>query len=400
MRVLYHHRTQAEDAQGIHIYEMVGAFRELGHEVEMASLTEVDHAAGKKTKGSRWGFITKWAPAWLYELMGLAYNLYGYRMMSAKIRKNRPDLIYERYSMNTVCGVWASRRFGIPMILEVNAPLAYEQEKLGQLAFKRLARFTERWTCSNSTRTIVVTGVMRDMIAELGVPKEHIVVMTNGINPEEFHPEIDDSEIRRRHGLEGKTVVGFVGWFRPWHGLEMLLEQMRPMLAEREDLRVLLVGDGPAAPFLKEFVEKHGLVEQVVFTGPVKRAEIPAHVAAMDVTVQPSATAYACPMKIIEYMALGKCIVAPNQPNIAEILADGVNCSMFEKEDPESLGAALARVLRSSEERDRLGRAAHDAVQTRGYLWSENARRALDLARGSAGSTQDCPVSSPTELRQ
>ena len=214
MKILYHHRTQAEDAQGIHIHEMVQAFRDLGHDVEIVALVQGERQTTQPTVPSKWKRLTELAPAWLYELMSLTYNLVGYRKLARAIKRNRPGLIYERYALNTFCGIWASRRFGIPLVLEVNAPLRYEQEQLGKLVFKKLARFSERWICSHSTRTLVVSGVMRDMLAAEGVPAEHLTVMLNGIDTRRFHANVSGEEVRQRYRLAGQTVIGFVGWFR------------------------------------------------------------------------------------------------------------------------------------------------------------------------------------------
>jgi len=382
VRILYHHRTRAGDAQGIHIHEIVRAFRELGHDVEVAALADErnDQPGGKKQRRPADRFRA--APAWAYELMSLAYNLYGYRMLRRATKARRPDLLYERYSLNTFCGVWAARRLGVPLILEVNAPLAYEQDALGKLAFRRLARFSERWICSNSTRTIVVTGVMKDLLVEEGVPRERIVVVTNGVDPAKFHPGVQGRQVVARHALEGKLVLGFVGWFRPWHGLEMLLQAFHDARLADLGARLLLVGDGPARPDLDRFIARNGLGDDIVFTGPVAHEDIPAHIAAMDVAVQPSAPEYACPMKIIEYMAMAKCVVAPDQPNIREIVEDGKNGLLFEARNAAELKSTLLRALRESEVRQSMGRNAFETVISRRFLWKDNAERALTLARG------------------
>jgi glycosyltransferase involved in cell wall biosynthesis len=382
VRILYHHRTRAGDAQGIHIHEIVRAFRELGHDVEVAALADErnDQPGGKKQRRPADRFRA--APAWAYELMSLAYNLYGYRMLRRATKARRPDLLYERYSLNTFCGVWAARRLGVPLILEVNAPLAYEQDALGKLAFRRLARFSERWICSNSTRTIVVTGVMKDLLVEEGVPRERIVVVTNGVDPAKFHPGVQGRQVVARHALEGKLVLGFVGWFRPWHGLEMLLQAFHDARLADLGARLLLVGDGPARPDLDRFIARNGLGDDIVFTGPVPHEDIPTHIAAMDVAVQPSAPEYACPMKIIEYMAMAKCVVAPDQPNIREIVEDGKNGLLFEAGNAAELKRTLLRALRESEVRQSMGRNAFETVISRRFLWKDNAERALTLARG------------------
>ena len=153
-----------EDAQGIHIHEIVKALRELGHEVDMVALVNREVTSLEKEDKNSWRWLRNYTPNWCYELMSLAYNVYGYRQLCKAIKSKRPDLMYERYSLNTFCGIWASKRFGIPLILEVNAPLYHEQKQLGNLAFKRLTLFSERWICTNSKKTIVVSRVMKEFL--------------------------------------------------------------------------------------------------------------------------------------------------------------------------------------------------------------------------------------------
>lgn len=398
MRILYHHRTRSEDAQGIHINEMGRAFQSLGHEVEMVSLVRSrEQQAQQAVSEGFWKRVTPRVPDWAYELMSLAYNVYGYLRLSHAIRKRRPDLIYERYSLNTVCGIQASRRFGIPIVLEVNSPLCYEQSQLGALTFRRLARRIERWICSHGTRTIVVSAVMRDMLVEEGVPPSKLVVMPNGVDPKEFDSAVSGAAVRQRYGLDGKVVVGVVGWFRPWHGVDMLVESMHEGGLLDDGVRLLLVGDGPAYADVHRYAAANGLLNSIVFAGPVDRNEIPAHIAAMDVAVQPSANEYACPMKIVEYMAMGRCIVAPDQPNIRELLGSPGVALLFAKGDRAGLQAALAEVIRNPLKRERAGELARAHVLERQLLWEANAQRVLDLVRepglvGEAGAPLAWPV--------
>lgn len=385
MRILYHHRTQAEDAQGIHISEMVKAFRSLGHTVEVTSLVSTEQPIPEKSYGSHWKRMRELAPHWAYDLMTLAYNAYGYRALCRRIRSFRPDFIYERYSLNTFCGILASRRFGVPIVLEVNAPLAYEQDMLGNLAFKRVARFSERWICSHATKTLVVSHVMKDFLVHEGVPSGHMIVMPNGIDPDTFHPAVSGKTVRVRYGLDGQVVIGVVGWFRPWHGAELLLQAFhRANLASR-GARLLLVGDGPACPDLQRFVERRNLSSVVVFTGPVPRKDIPGHIAAMDIAVQPSATGYACPMKIFEYMGMARCIVSPDQPNIREILQDRVTGFLFRPSDTESLQRTLTELLNQPAKRNAAGQKAYARIFEKGYLWQANAQRTVAVIFGDPG---------------
>jgi glycosyltransferase involved in cell wall biosynthesis len=221
---------------------------------------------------------------------------------------------------------------------------------------------------------------MKNILASEGVPREHMVVVTNGIDPSKFHPGVSGAQVRRKYGLDGKLVVGFVGWFREWHGLDLLLEVTRRARLAEFDARVLLVGDGPIGPDLRRFVRENGLEGSVVFTGPVPHDGVPAHIAAMDVAVVPSAPEYACPMKIIEYMAMAKCVVAPDQPNIREIVRNEENGVLFAAGDPDALASTLLEVVRDRPTRDSLGKSAFETVCSKSYLWRTNAERAIALA--------------------
>jgi glycosyltransferase involved in cell wall biosynthesis len=385
MNILYHHRTRGEDAQGIHIREIVSAFRRLGHNVTVMGPVDLEPGDHHAPDVRRWfSTLTLGIPAWLYELLTLTYNFYGYARLARQIRRCRPDLIYERYSLNTFCGILARRRFNIPLLLEANAPFSIEQRALGRLSFGRLARFSDRWICSNASRTIVVSEVMKATFAGLGVPPQKLVVIPNAIDPEIFRSDISGEPVRTRYGLHGRVVIGFIGWLRPWHGLEMLLEACYEAQLPERGARVMLIGDGPALPELRAYTRTHRLEDCIVFTGPVSRADVPAHIAALDIAVQPSATQYASPMKLFEYMAMAKCIVAPDQPNVREILVSGETACLFTPGDKTSLAARLLDLVGAPEERERLGHHARHELLQRRYLWSENARRALGLIPSTA----------------
>lgn len=380
MRILYHHRTRAEDAQGVHINGMVRAFRDLAHQVEVVALVGGNGLAARG--------LGRWAgrrpPTWLYELMSLAYNVYGYRRLCRSIAARHSDLIYERYALNTFCGILASRRFGIPLILEVNSPLAYEQARLGQLAFRRLARGTERWICSHASRTVVVSEALKRFLTANGIPDRKIVVIPNGIDPRTFHPGISGNSVRKRYRLDGKLVIGFAGWFRKWHGLHMLLDVMHEAQLAARDVSLLLVGDGPAFQELRDYAAMHKLDSNVVFTGPVAHPAVPAHIAAMDIAVQPGAPEYACPIKILEYMGMRKCIVAPDQPNIRELLEHGRTAFLFKPGDKDSLQRTLLEVLAAPARREAVGRNAYQSIISRELHWEANARRTLALSVASS----------------
>jgi glycosyltransferase involved in cell wall biosynthesis len=389
MKILYHHRTQAEDAQGIHIAEIIKAFRNLGHEVEEVSLVKIKSKEVQTPnlklpvsgRSNFWSFLTRFSPKTLYEVMEIAYNLIGYQKLSQAIQKFQPDFIYERYALYTFAGVLAAKRYGIPIILEVNAPLAYEQKVYGKLVFPKLAESLERWITSHTTKTVVVSTPLKKHLIGLGVPAHHLEVIPNGIDPEQIHPDISGEGIRKKYHLEGKVVLGFIGWFRKWHGLEMLLEVMAEDSFKQIPVHLLLIGEGPAYDSLQKYVKVQALSDRVTFTGPIPHQQVAAYMAALDIALQPSATPYASPMKLFEYMGMGKAIVAPKQENIEEILIHNESGILFEPSNKKALEEAILKCVQDASFRRRIGRRAREQVFQRKYLWKENAKKVIQLVQ-------------------
>jgi glycosyltransferase involved in cell wall biosynthesis len=393
MRIIYHHRTQLDDAQGIHVRAMVRAFRALGHEVEVISLLG---SADGHPPAKRWRVHTSRLPRTAYEGLSLLYNVLGYYRLARALRGRAADLIYERYALNTVCGVLASRRSGVPLLLEVNAPWPDQLPSLAPLRFRRLARRLERWICSNGTRTIAVSEALRQLLIQEGAPEHRLTVMHNAVDPAVFNAAVSGQEVRRRYGLEDSLVAGFVGWLRHWHGLADLIDAVRSSELLARGLRLLIVGIGPAFQQVERRVRELGLEDRIILTGAVVHEDVPAHVAALDIALQPRATAYACPMKLIEYMAMGRCIVAPDQPNIRELLSDRMNARLFPPGDYRSLIQVVSELMDAPAERVSLGRNALHTVVERDLTWHGNVARALALLRGErhdgAESLQNPPV--------
>jgi glycosyltransferase involved in cell wall biosynthesis len=314
--------------------------------------------------------------------MELAYNAVAYRRLSQAIRSLRPDFVYERYAANTSAGLAAARRHGVPFVLEVNAPLALEKAEHDGLFFKRLTRSVERRLCSQADVTIAVTRVLAGILEEEGVPQGKIVVMPNGVR-REFGAGADGEAFRRRLGIPRDAVVaGFVGWFRAWHGLERMLEAAASPGWREAGIHLVLAGDGPAMPALRAMHAELGLKDRVHLCGTVPRDEVESALAAFDIAVQPAVTPYACPMKVIEYMAAGLAIVAPGSDNVRELLVPGETallCSGGASPGVEDLRDGVLRLARDPELRRRLGAAARGALLERGYLWEENARRVEEL---------------------
>ncbi|WP_291987311.1 glycosyltransferase family 4 protein [Luteitalea sp.] len=356
MRILYHHRTLGDGAEGIHIAAMVDAFRTLGHEVRV-----VGPAATADARAGRAARLKAWLPGAAFEVATLAYNLPEHRELRRLIADWHPDLLYKRHARYDVAALRAARAAGVPSILEVNAVYSarpycdFEPQSLHSLAAR-----VERAAFRTANRVIAVSSPMAAQVEALsGRPAD---VVPNGVDPVMFDPE----RVLPKRGpwSEGDgLLLGWTGVLREWHGLELLLEA-----AAASGARVLLVGDGPARGAVEARVQALGLAERVFITGRVPRDEIAGYVAAFDVgVVADERTGVASPMKLVEYMAMAKAVIAPDMPNIRDIVIHGETGLLFAPGVPSELTAAMVG-LEDPVERGRLGASARAEIQ-RARTW-------------------------------
>jgi glycosyltransferase involved in cell wall biosynthesis len=376
MRILYSHRIQSRDGQGVHLDALVAALRAEGHEVRVVGPSAYDQAElGGESRLV--ALIRRALPRFVVELLELAYSLPAILKLDRAAREFGPDALYERYNLFYLAGTFVARRRKLPFLVEVNAPLAEERARFGGLALKGLARWSERFVWRHADWVLPVTAVLGGHIAAAGVPEDRIVVIPNGIDLEDF-PE---ALAARQSGPEAtELVLGFVGFVRDWHGLDAVVRGIAAWDGPTR-LRLRVVGEGPARPGLERLAAALGITDRVEFTGLAKREAIPGLVAGFDIALQPAVVPYASPLKVFEYMAAGRAIVAPDQPNIREVLEHGRTAILFDVKQSDGLWQAIRRLAADPELRARLGQAARAEVIGRDRTWAGNARRVVALAR-------------------
>jgi glycosyltransferase involved in cell wall biosynthesis len=377
LRILYSHRIQSRDGQSVHLEEMVAALRAAGHEVLVVGpgLYRQAEFGGESRLVA---LIRAHLPASVGALAEIAYNVPAWWRLRQAARRFRPHLIYERYNLFYLAGTWLSHSSRVPLFLEVNAPLAAERARFGGLGLPGLAARLEAYVWRSAEKVLAVTGVLKRMVEQAGVPANRIEIVPNGIDPAEFAA----APRRAQHG--GRVVLGFVGFVRDWHGLDGVIAAMATA-RDAAPMDLVVVGDGPARAALERQAAASGLADRVRFTGLQGREEIPALVAGFDVALQPRVVDYASPLKIFEYMAAGRAIVAPDQENIREILSDGETALLFDPSRPEAMWQAILRLAGDADLRHRLGAAAAAEIARRDLTWSGNARRVVGWALGSVG---------------
>ncbi len=310
--------------------------------------------------------------------LDLARNIELSRKLE-RLHKEAPiDAVLERMSLFSFAGLQFARRKKIPYLLEVNAPLTDEHKQHRQMELEDFASAIESTLLAEADRVIAVSGAIRNFAVSCGTKPEHVAVLPNAAD-EMFHAISVDSPPAAQ-----PFVVGFVGSLKPWHGLLDLLEAFRLLLKHVPDARLLIVGDGPERPALESKARRLGFEDNINWAGMIKHEDVPAWLSKMHVAVAPyptSAEFYFSPLKIAEYMASGRAIVASRVGQIAEVLKNRTTALLYPPGDVAAL-ARRFRLLRSdSRLRQELGERARESSKS--LTWDHNARAILELVRSA-----------------
>ena len=387
MRVLYHHRTLRDGAEGVHIDEIQSALRDLGHEVfEVSPVSSASPAVEPakeeySRRQQRIDQVKKLMPEIAVQAAHIAYNRVTRRDMLRALQSRPVDLVYTRYACFSCGEVMAARARKVPVIVEANLLYSGPWAKQHRLYFPRTASRIERYVMQHAAGIVTVSGAIKDQLVENGVDAAKIIVSPNAINPskiEDARKLTTRESVRKQYGVDGRVVIGFVGSFRSWHGIDVLLNAIPKVLAAVPDACFLLIGHGDQLDALREKIRAEGWDNRVLLTGGMPHEDALRAIWSMDVAVMPNSNAWGSPMKVIEYMGLGRATVAPRLGPLQEVIDDGVDGVLTSPGSSEEFADAIIRLCRSPEAREQLGRAAENRILTR-HTWRQNAEQIIEL---------------------
>jgi PEP-CTERM/exosortase A-associated glycosyltransferase len=271
------------------------------------------------------------------------------------IREIRPDVLHAHSPvLNGIPAIRAAHRYGLPVVYEVrafweDAAVDHGTTTEGSLRY-RATRAVETWALKHADHvTCICEGLRADIVAR-GVPAERVTVIPNAVDADTFTPGgAADIDLKRSLGLEGAEVVGFIGSFYAYEGLDLLLDALPELLKHRPNVKLLLVGGGPQDANLKVQASSMGLGERVVFTGRVPHAEVQRYYDLIDVLAYPRhpmrLTELVTPLKPLEAMAQKQIFVASDVGGHKELIRDGETGVLFKAGDAAALADTLARLL-------------------------------------------------------
>jgi glycosyltransferase involved in cell wall biosynthesis len=386
-----------DEGCSIHVRDFTDALVELGHDVFIVcpSLGEATaaqvksrlyHLQPRGLNALGWSLVEQESVIQdrqlERDLRSVAYNFWLQSEGSSIIESERPDLLYERYSLFGWGGIELARRHGIPLMLEVDDPLCREQEGYEKFTLAATAERMEREIIRGADSVVAISTWIRNWVISLGAGEENVHVIPNGVSSKLFAENKSGDTVRRRHNLGHERLIGFVGSFQSWHDVRGLLRAFSILYADDHNLRLLLVGDGEERESMEEASHALGLQSSVIFTGNIPHHSVPDYIAAMDVAVAPynwKQDFYGSPLKLFEYMAAGKPTVAAAIGQIEEVIEHGKTGWLYPSGDHEQLARGLATLLYSPGLSSAMSKAAREKILAN-HTWKAIAARVTGLA--------------------
>jgi glycogen(starch) synthase len=300
----------------------------------------------------------------------------------------RPDILHAHSpALDGMAAVRAGKRLGIPVVYEIrafweDAAVGNGTGRQGSLKY-RLTRSLEDEVVREAGRVVTICHGLKDDLVARGFPAEKVSLMPNGVDLGLFgQPIARDAALAAELGLGNGPVIGFIGSFYDYEGLDDLIAAMPLLLQSRPDARLLLVGGGPVADVLKAQAEASGAAHAICFVGRVPHGEVERYYALADIMAYPRKksrlTDLVTPLKPLEAMAQGKLVAASDVGGHRELIDHGATGILFAPDDPAACAAELSALLGRREEWEAIRNAARIHIETK-HDWARNVQRYQDV---------------------
>jgi len=300
------------------------------------------------------------------------YLLAAADRMEAVLRDECPAVVHAASNYSTALpALVAARRLGLPFVYEIRGFWEITRSSR-DAAFEKSAKFRamqlyEDLVVREADHVITITAAMKQELVERGVPAARISLAYNSVDPERFRPLARDEALADRLGIPAQVpVIGYVGSFVDYEGLDDLVLAAARLRDQGVPFRLLLVGDGAVMASLRQQIDDLGLQELAILTGRVPHEEVESYYSLIDIAPFPRKPWQVCelvsPLKPFEAMAMQKPVVVSATRALLEIVSDGDNGFVFAKGDAEDLARVLARLAADPGLRQRTGERAREWV--------------------------------------
>lgn len=294
--------------------------------------------------------------------------------------------VWEKHDLFFGPGKRLSEKLQVPLISYVHAPVVWEASKWGvkRYFWGKLLEKIEAMSLQKADLVAVVSEEVKKKVIAMGVAEVKILISPMAVEPELFSGNKDALiKLKAEYKLQDKFVIGWTGSFRKFHGLDHIVKAFKNISDVYPEAVLMLIGDGAEGKNIKRLVENLGLSEKVIFTGRLPFLEIPKYISLFDVAVVSTRNKegfHYSPLKLREYMAAGKAVLAPNAGEIPSTFQDEENVKLFTAGNIESLKEGMLFFKENKNKRQEIAKKGKEKILRSG-TWEQELEKAMNFLK-------------------
>lgn len=404
MKVLYiSSRINAPDGSSVHGRAFVRSVKKLGHEIEtFPEIQPIRYIQDKQEKDER-GLWQKFRDAGVTTIVksrvrrlgrvasdivdvvdGLAETVRYFLGVRTILKSYKPDVLVYRSTLFNYAPHIIRKVYGLPCVAEVNSIKYLEisvASRSGMAA--KLTRAAEQFAINHSDRVFVVSQPIKDFVDGF-YPSSYCSVIPNGVETDDFNPELFDREtLKSDLGLGGRIVLGYVGSYKEWHGIPASLDLIEKLYADNPAYALLLIGNGEQYHSIKSMIAERNLQKVVKQIDYVPHDQVPRYTSVFDYAVMtyPDFDGfYFSPLKMYEYMSMGTPVVSTNTGQIGSIIKNGETGLLVYPPSTENFYEAIIHLQASPDYYKRISSASRREVLEH-HSWFGNASQVMSVCK-------------------
>ncbi|MCT2535122.1 glycosyltransferase family 4 protein [Aquibacillus koreensis] len=379
MKILYMSWFSSGEGSKIHAQEFTHAMEQLDHEVITKDLSIKKHNPSPGSTHTR----KEQAPSsnlknYLKELKSLVMVFIRFIRLIGYINKYKPERLIYRYSIYDISGMLAAKLFRIPIIYEINGSIEYERDIANKFYIKRFVKTSEKYIFKHASLLLLVSEELKRYFGSKSYNMDHVLVVPNGVDIRKFNqPQpLPERLAQLKQAWSSKKVIGFMGSLKSWHGAERIIDLLPELIQKDQDVRYLIIGDGDQRGVINDKITQSKLQDYVYITGFQDYTIIPSLLDIMDIAVAPYQHIdffHFSPLKVMEYMAKGKPVIAPALGQCKDLIAKDHGI-LLQENNQEALKHALLKLIMDPDQAMEMGKRGQRYIREH-YTWEQNARR-------------------------
>lgn len=344
----------------------------------------LNQKSGRQVAKRRYSYFPSFCRTLFNDLV-VCKNLMDWKLLKSDLLQGKnPAFVWEKHDLFFGPGKKLSQKLNVPLISYVHAPVVWEASKWGVKRYwwgKWLERL-EAQSLRKADLVAVVSEEVKEKVMTMGVAEEKILISPMAVEPQLFSENKQLSqEINEAYKLKDKFVIGWTGSFRKFHGLDHVIKAFKKVSDKHPHTILMLVGDGAERQNSERLVKKLGIHDKVIFTGRLKFLEIPQYISLFDVAVVSARSGegfHYSPLKLREYMAAGKAVLAPNAGEIPSTFQDEQNVKLFNAGNIESLKNGMLFLIENDDKKQEIAQNGKQKILGSG-TWEQELEKAMNF---------------------